>query len=93
MRAQFNLGSMYLTGRGVTRDVAKGRAWLEKAAAGGYRGGRPAFCAIFRRRQAAEPKGAAIPVRGGPHNSETRPQGAKRALALPAPPPRRTAGR
>jgi len=35
VRAQFNLGSMYLTGRGVVRDLGKARTWLEKAAARG----------------------------------------------------------
>jgi predicted aspartyl protease len=33
--AQFTLASMYASGRGVTRDPAQARAWLDKAAAGG----------------------------------------------------------
>jgi TPR repeat protein len=32
MRAQINLGILYLSGRGVARDVVQARAWLEKAA-------------------------------------------------------------
>ena len=33
--AEANLGSMYLNGFGVTRDVAQARSWLEKAAVQG----------------------------------------------------------
>ena len=34
-RAQLNLGTLYLRGQGVPRDLIQARAWLEKAAAGG----------------------------------------------------------
>jgi TPR repeat protein len=34
-RAQLNLGTLYLLGQGVPRDVIQARAWLEKAAANG----------------------------------------------------------
>ena len=34
-RAQLNLGTLYLRGQGVPRDVIQARAWLEKAAANG----------------------------------------------------------
>lgn len=34
-RAQLNLGTLYLRGQGVPRDVIQARAWLEKAAASG----------------------------------------------------------
>ncbi len=33
LRAQINLGLLYLRGQGVTRDLVQARAWLEKAAA------------------------------------------------------------
>jgi uncharacterized protein len=33
LRAQINLGILYLRGQGVTRDLVQARAWLEKAAA------------------------------------------------------------
>jgi TPR repeat protein len=35
VRAQINLGILYLRGRGVPRDLVNARAWLEKAAATG----------------------------------------------------------
>jgi TPR repeat protein len=34
-RAQLNLGTLYLRGQGVPRDLIQARAWLEKAAANG----------------------------------------------------------
>ncbi|MDP2329984.1 MAG: tetratricopeptide repeat protein [Reyranella sp.] len=34
-RAQLNLGTLYLRGQGVPRDLIQARAWLEKAAADG----------------------------------------------------------
>ncbi len=34
-RAQLNLGTLYLRGQGVPRDLVQARAWLEKAAADG----------------------------------------------------------
>jgi len=34
-RAQLNLGTLYLRGQGVPRDLIQARAWLEKAASGG----------------------------------------------------------
>ena len=33
---EYLLGLFYLKGTGVPRDLAKARAWLEKAAAAGY---------------------------------------------------------
>jgi len=35
--AAYNLGMSYLSGRGVLKDVYKGRSWLGKSALGGYR--------------------------------------------------------
>lgn len=35
MRAQVNLGILYLRGQGLPRDLVQARAWLEKAAASG----------------------------------------------------------
>jgi TPR repeat protein len=34
--AQNNIGWMYAKGQGVPRDLSEARAWIQRAAAGGY---------------------------------------------------------
>lgn len=59
-RAQLNLGTLYLLGQGVPRDLIQARAWLEKAAANGdpY-----ALYALGRAMSESAPAANADPVR------------------------------
>ena len=37
-QSQYNLGTMYVNGQGVQKDIEKGGYWLQKAAENGHKG-------------------------------------------------------
>jgi hypothetical protein len=51
--AQFRLGEMYWYGDGTAVDMAKSRAWLQKAAAAGHAGARETLAVLEQRKQHA----------------------------------------
>jgi TPR repeat protein len=51
-----NIGLMYFKGRGVPKDIAKGKDWFEKAAAAGDPRGKQALEELKELAPAAAPK-------------------------------------